>query len=277
VTHLPAPAAVLPKDEGPYYPSLLRIAEQGPMDVAAFADVESCTRCHAEATHEWRASAHAHASFDNPWYRAPIDQFRDGIGYDASQHCAGCHDPLLLLTGKMKAQVQPSDPLASAGVTCLVCHSVRKTTSDGNASFTLTNAPVPLPKEGDAASLAAHRERLAPDVLRAPGLCASCHRGFLGRHTGIDHHLSGMDEAGAWRGSAWGGSHGYTLEKVQEQSCRECHMRPEQAQRADVSLKQGSLRSHRRPASAGGDARAAAERAARRCPGGLSESQALRQ
>lgn len=242
---LPLPAAVLPRDEGPYFPSLMRLASDGELDVAAFADVDSCATCHAEAVHEWNASAHAHASFDNPWYRASVDQLREGVGYEASKHCAGCHDPLPLLAGKMDAVVEPSDALASVGVTCLVCHSVQSTTSDGNASFTLSTAKVPIPTEGDPSSLTAHRERLRPAALTTAGLCASCHRGFLGRHTGIDHHLSGMDEPGAWRGSAWGGSHGYTLEKVTEQACSDCHMRPEPAQREDVSLERGTLRSHR--------------------------------
>ena len=245
LTTPPLPSAVLPNDEGPYYPALIRLSSDAPVDVAEFADVQRCGACHAEAVHEWNSSAHAHASFDNPWYRAPVDAFREGAGYAASQHCAGCHDPLLLFANKMQSAVQPADALASAGVTCLVCHSVRSTTSDGNASFTLTTDAVPLPVPGDAASLAAHRERLAPKALRAPGLCASCHRGFLGRHTGIDHHLSGMDEPGAWRASAWGGSRGGTLERVDEQSCSDCHMQPERAVRSEVSLKQGSLRSHR--------------------------------
>jgi tetratricopeptide (TPR) repeat protein len=236
---------VLPQDHGAYYPSLLRVQGDKPADVAALADVQRCTECHAEAVHEWGASAHAHASFDNPWYRASVDDLRQGLGYESSQHCAGCHDPLLLLAGKMTRDVKPSDPLASAGVTCLVCHSVQATTSDGNASFSLSTEPVPMPVAGDAGSLQRHRERLSPKALRTPGLCASCHRGFLGRHTGLDHHLTGMDEPGAWRASAYGGSRSGTLERVTEQTCKDCHMRAETAQKSDVSLKQGSLRSHR--------------------------------
>jgi hypothetical protein len=237
--------AKLPLDEGPFYPSLMRVADSGVADVAAMANVQACASCHAEATHQWQSSAHAHASFDNPWYRASVDGLRSDVGYGPSKHCAGCHDPLPLLAGSMDKEVQPTDPLASAGVTCLVCHSIQSATPDGNASFTLTTAPVPIPKPGDAESLQRHRERLASKALRTPVLCASCHRGFLGRHTGISHHLSGMDEPGAWRASAFGGSHAGTLEHVTEQTCTDCHMAKEAVLLREVSAHDGALRSHR--------------------------------
>jgi tetratricopeptide (TPR) repeat protein len=124
---------------------------------------------------------------------------------------------------------------------------VRAPTSDGNASYTLTTEPVPYPQEGDPASLQAHRERLAAKSLHTPALCASCHRGFLGKHTGIGHHLSGMDEPGSWRGSSFANSRSNTPEPVAAQTCAECHMRPEPVQFVDVAAKGGSIHSHRFP------------------------------
>ncbi|MET0388666.1 MAG: multiheme c-type cytochrome [Polyangiales bacterium] len=242
----PAPvSAKLPRDEGPYYPSLLRTHDNAAIDVPAYADVKACATCHAAAVAQWSSSAHAHASFDNPWYRASVDALRKDVSYTASRHCAGCHDPLPLLAGKMEHEIAPADPLAAVGVTCLVCHSVEKATTDGNASFTLSNAAVPIPVEGDPASLQRHRDRLALPALRTPALCASCHRGFLGRHTGIGHHLSGMDEPGAWRASSFGGSRANTLEPVAAQSCNDCHLRDEPVLHADVSAHDGVLHSHR--------------------------------
>jgi tetratricopeptide (TPR) repeat protein len=241
------PAALLPRDEGPFYPSLIRTRTEPPVDPTALADVASCGRCHRESVHEWSASAHAHASFDNPWYRASVDALRHDVNYGASRHCAGCHDPVLLFAGKMEADVSPQEPLAVAGVTCLVCHSARAATSDGNASFSLDTSAVPIPEPNDPASLQRHRERLAGADLKSPLLCASCHRGFLGRHTGIGHHLSGMDEPGAWRASVFGGTRSYTLEHAQERNCRDCHMQAEPALLPDPSAKAGALHSHRFP------------------------------
>lgn len=245
----PAPVltAKLPRDQGPFFPSQARTEGDKPMDVAALNDVKQCSGCHTEAVREWFSSAHAHASFDNPWYRASVESLRAETGFEASKHCAGCHDPVLLFAGRMDHPIKPEEPLANAGVTCLVCHSVRSPTSDGNASYTLTTEPVPYPKEGDPASLQAHRDRLAAKPLKTPALCASCHRGFLGRHTGIGHHLSGMDDPGAWRGSSFANTRSNTPEPVAAQTCAECHMRPEPVQFDEVAAKGGMLKSHRFP------------------------------
>jgi hypothetical protein len=239
--------AKLPRDDGPFFPSLLRVEGDKPIDANMLADVQACAGCHQEAAHEWASSAHAHASFDNPWYRASVDSLREEVGFEASRHCGGCHDPVLTVAGAMDHEVRPDDPRVAVGVTCLVCHSVRAATSDGNASYVLTSDPVPYPEPGDPASLQRHRDRLAAKPLRTPALCASCHRGFLGRHTGISHHLSGMDEPGSWRGSAWAGTRTNTPEPVAAKTCAECHMRPEPVQLEEAAAKGGMIRSHRFP------------------------------
>ncbi|HKP58949.1 MAG TPA: multiheme c-type cytochrome [Polyangiales bacterium] len=244
-TTSPVLRAKLPRDDGPFFPSQIRVEGDKPIDAAALADIEACAGCHQEAAREWSASAHAHASFDNPWYRSSVDALRDEVGFEASRHCGGCHDPVLTLAGAMDREVKPEDPRVAVGVTCLVCHSVRAATSDGNASYVLTSAPVPYPVPGDAASLQAHRDRLAAKPLRTPALCVSCHRGFLGRHTGIGHHLSGMDDPGSWRGSAHAGTGSNTPEPVKAQTCAECHMRPEPVKFEEAAAKNGTIRSHR--------------------------------
>lgn len=239
------PHARLPNDEGPHYPSLARTAGSTPVDPESLADVRQCGACHQEAVKQWQSSAHAHASFDNPWYRASVEALRSDVSFKASKHCGGCHDPVLLLGNAMEKPIDPADRLVNSGVTCLVCHSVRSPTSDGNASYTLNTDPVPFPVDGDEASLARHRERLAADSLRTPALCASCHRGFLGRHTGIDHHLSGMDDPGSWRGSAFANTRSNTPEAVAAQTCAGCHMRAEATRFEEVSAKEGKIKSHR--------------------------------
>lgn len=238
-------SASLPRDSGPFYPSQLRVADDGEIDLKAFANVQACTVCHEAAGEHWADSAHAHASFDNPWYRASVDALRESVGFESSRHCAGCHDPLPLLAGKMDGPVDAGEPLSLAGITCLICHSAAQATSAGNASLTLDPSPVPIPQPGDAASLAAHRRRLAPTALKSPALCASCHRGFLGPDTGNPHHLFGMDEPGAWSASAFGGSGAQTLEPIATQTCSDCHMQWEVSKAPDPSAREGQLRSHR--------------------------------
>ncbi|HEX3776701.1 MAG TPA: multiheme c-type cytochrome [Polyangiaceae bacterium] len=243
-TNLPPPHALLPRDEGPNFPSLARTKDGKAADVALLADAKACGDCHMEAAREWQASAHAHASFDNPWYRASVDQLRQDVSNVSSRHCGGCHDPLLLFSGGMDKEISASDKLATGGVTCLVCHGMVEATTDGNASYTLDTSPVPVPS-GDAESLARHRARVASKTLRSPALCASCHRGFLGVQTGIGHHLSGMDEPGSWKGSPWAGSRANFVDEVGEKSCTDCHMRPERAKLDEPAAHDGTIPSHR--------------------------------
>lgn len=202
----------------------------GPMDLALLNDVESCGDCHEDALAQHRGGPHAHASFDNPWYRAVVDDLRQTVGFEESRHCGGCHDPLLLLSGAMDRPIEPGDPFTTAGVTCMVCHSITTATSDGNGSYVLTNADPLLPDPNDEEEVAAHRARMAPEVLRSPALCASCHRGFLHEGSGTATFFPGIDEPGAWRGSAWGGQHAARIDGAAEaRDCRGCHMTVEPA------------------------------------------------
>src|SRR5262249_14347614 len=68
--------AKLPRDQGPFFPSQARTEGDKPIDVAELNDVKACSGCHTEAVRQWYSSAHAHASFDNPWYRASVESLR---------------------------------------------------------------------------------------------------------------------------------------------------------------------------------------------------------
>ncbi|MCA9493172.1 MAG: hypothetical protein KC621_24745, partial [Myxococcales bacterium] len=209
-------------EPGPYSPSFLRA--EG--DLALLARVETCGACHAEQAEQWRGSAHAHASFDNPWYRHAVEDLREGVGLAESKHCAGCHDPVLLLAGKMDGPVLPTDPGAAVGVPCLGCHGVVSATSDGNASVLLDlDLEVPTDASTDA-DIARHKARMLQPALTSGAACGACHRGFLGPETGNDWFAIGMDDAGAWRGSTWGGSDAGLLapEVPRRATCVDCHL-----------------------------------------------------
>ncbi|MFO0713176.1 MAG: multiheme c-type cytochrome [Sandaracinus sp.] len=243
----------LPRDEGPFYPSQLRMAEGEavPVDgerLERLADDASCETCHPSAASQHHAGPHGNASFGNPWYRSVIERLREDETFRESRHCAGCHDPLLLVSGRMDREIDPADPLTRAGVTCNVCHGITAATSDGNASYVLSTADPLIPDPNVPEEVERHRERMAPAVLRTPLLCGSCHRGFLGpeeTHSGA--FLSGIDELGAWRGSAWGGQRAQRIEptEVEARECRSCHMDPEPAEAGEFAATEGQIASHR--------------------------------
>jgi len=239
------PPAALPISEQALAPSEMRLLPGG-KGGRWLADVEDCDGCHAEIVAEWRTSAHAFASFNNPFYRVSVERFRAEVGAEKSRHCAGCHDISLLVDGAMDHPIDPADSRAHGGVTCKTCHGIVATRPDGNGSYTLSTAPIPIPKEGDAESLRLHKARVTPEPLRSAEMCASCHKAFLGEGTGNAHFLAGTDDPTPWRRSVYAGS---LLERiddpVEKKDCRGCHMPREDASRDDAAAKKGKVASHR--------------------------------
>ncbi len=231
----------LPGVGGSLHPSMARFTG----DTAALASPAICAECHEDVVETWSQSAHARSSFDNPWYRASIDAFREDRGHAESRFCGGCHDPALLSTGAMDAAVEPEDPRAHAGITCLVCHSTVRTSADGNGSVVVDIRDPLLPDPANEAQVAAHVERMRPEPLAGPGLCATCHRSFVGEAIGSPHHVNGIEDIGTWRASAYAGAHARRIdEPVDEASCSGCHMPVVDAPLGDLAATDGRIRAH---------------------------------
>jgi hypothetical protein len=220
------------------------------LEVSRLAKTSDCADCHSDVASHWTNSAHAYASFDNPWYRASIDQFRAERGEVESRFCAGCHDPLLLISGDIDREVTAENELAYAGITCLVCHSVESARPDGNASFSLTNRAVLLPDPASPQEIETHRARLTMKPLRTAALCGSCHRSFSGPSIGNPNHLPGIDDLGDWASSAFAGAVQDQLTSVDQTGCQGCHMALEPASEAEMAgAVDGTVSGHRWAAS----------------------------
>jgi hypothetical protein len=230
-----------------FAPSLTDIAPgDHPPTGAETADLDTCATCHEEISIQWRTSAHAFASFNNPIYRASIERFRaEQGGADRSRFCAGCHDPALLIDEAMTETIAANDPRAHIGVGCRSCHGVAESTHDGNGSYTLAAAALPIPEPDDPASIEVHRQAMGP----ARSQCGSCHRAFLGIDTGHPHHLNGTDDLGPWHDSSYTGNKLRLDTPVEEQDCADCHMPrevvEERATDPAIDPADRTLRSHR--------------------------------
>jgi tetratricopeptide (TPR) repeat protein len=229
--------------DGDLLPSLVSAPS---LDLERLAKTDDCADCHADVASHWMHSAHAYASFDNPWYRVSVDAFRAERGEKESRFCAGCHDPLLLLSGAIDREVRPEQDLAYAGITCLVCHSIESTRPDGNASYALSDAPVLIPDPAIPAEIESHRARLSLPPLRTAALCGSCHRSFSGPAIGNPSHLPGIDDLGDWASSSFGGGVPEHLVSADAQTCQGCHMRAEPASGAEMAgARDGQVSTHR--------------------------------
>ncbi len=303
------PSAQLPAAPGRWAPAHTEREPAGagadeahPVSGAHLADVDDCADCHLDIAAQWQASAHAFASFSNPIYRVSIEGFRAANGARASRFCGGCHDPALLIDGvldahaaedtpagavghaeraggaseisveipvEIPAEIPADDARAHAGVSCRVCHGISEVRPDGNGSYTLAAEPIPLPRDGDADSLARHRE-VASRTRLGSDLCMPCHRSHLGPGSGHPDHLVGMDDVSDWQTSAFAHAGiGRVDEAIAKQTCIDCHMARVPAPRGDPAAKDGTVASHLFP---GGHTWLAAMRADQ---GALAATQAL--
>ena len=215
----------IPSEPGKFGPALSHIRQGEHYDVDLHTEVKICSGCHADIAQEWSESLHAFASLANPFFRVSFDDFVKDAGADKARFCAGCHDPALTFDGAVTQDVSPKDRRAHIGVSCGHCHGLVEVTRDGNASYTLSTAPIPYPKPGDDESLRKHKERVASPALRTNELCMSCHRGFLGPATGHEVVIRGVNEVTHYSNSPYGGSSASRIDPgVEEKNCRDCHM-----------------------------------------------------
>jgi tetratricopeptide (TPR) repeat protein len=253
-TSRPPRAPILPPERalagGPgterFMPSLMSVVAARPDAGTVLTDVETCGGCHADVAAMWRTSAHAFGSFNNPIYRASVDRFRQEKGETTSRWCGGCHDIALMSDTAMDHPVEAKEPRAHGGITCRTCHGITSARPDGNGSYDLDTTSMPIPKDGDAASVVIHKQKAAPAPLRTAALCTTCHRVFLDEASGNAHHLPGQDDATPWARSAYAASLSERIdEPVPERDCKSCHMAREEATLGDAAAKNGKIASHR--------------------------------
>jgi tetratricopeptide (TPR) repeat protein len=244
---------------------------------------ETCARCHQDIVRQWAASAHRFASFNNPFYEATIEDMRKNanapnpwveehvkhfpqtesrIGMVKSKWCSGCHDPSLMLAGKMDREIDRTWPEAQAGLTCLACHAIDKVhdqTGNGNYNiadeqedpYLFANA-----KSGtigaflhDAALRAkptVHKRQMLKPFFRTSEYCATCHKVSLREPLNNYRWLRGQDEYDNWHdsGVALNAARTFYLPPLKRQ-CQDCHMPLESAPLGDLAAKSGFVKSHR--------------------------------
>ena len=242
---------------------------------------EKCGRCHTEITKQWEASAHRFSSFNNPYYVATIEFMRNNTeaptpelaqhmedvgmpenlaGRAKSRWCAGCHDPALLLAGKMLDEVDRGSVAAQAGLTCLTCHLVEDIpnhTGNGNLvwndtfqdSYIFNDATGGVKAELHDIYLSANPERHRSDMMkplyRTSEFCATCHKVSLDRPVNGYRWLRGQNEFDAWHNS--GVAHNaartfYLPPKSRE--CQACHMPLVDAKLPDAAADDGKVFDH---------------------------------
>ena len=218
--------------------------------------------CHDAIYKEWQASAHGYSAIDALFVRVQ-SLLAESRGVAETRSCAGCHDPVALLSG---ARTGAQDLQTFEGNSCLVCHRTVNTDTEGNGGYVIA-PPDRYLFEGASAAAAslvgkflirsapdAHVETYSRDLYRSSDFCAACHKQVpaAGENTAAGLAQE-QNEYDSWKSSPWyhGDDHPDTIE------CRECHMRlvdskdPARGDRHDAyrSPSDGKHRSHRMLAS----------------------------
>jgi hypothetical protein len=155
-------------------------------------------------------------------------------GAESTRYCGGCHDPISLFSGTKNIFAPDLTTLAGykEGVSCLACHSVRKTDVVGNANYVVGQPARYLfeMRDGAGARFARdflirsypwrHVEDLSKRVFKTPEYCAACHKQFIDQEVNNVGWVQLQNQYDNWRKSRWNhpGDAGKTIE------CRECHM-----------------------------------------------------
>lgn len=243
---------------------------------------EKCERCHADIVDQWASSAHRFSSFNNPFYVATLEYLRNtpvepnefvdkhltkfglpktATGKVKSRWCAGCHDPLIQLSGRMVGDIDKGSVEAQGGLICLSCHAIKEIpghTGNGNYVWNdqfkdsyifsgVASGPGALLHD---TYLKANPERHMADMLkpfyRKAEYCATCHKVALERPVNDYRWLRGQNEYDNWHNSgvAHNAARTFYLPPKTRQ-CQDCHMPLVEAPKGDLSAKNGKVRSHR--------------------------------
>jgi len=237
------PAAELTR---PFPPSLVQNVVGERIPAEHLATDQACGECHSDILRQAEGAVHRMSSFNNPAYRLSVDEARrvvlkrDG-NVQASQFCAGCHDPVPLMSGRFSdASYDPdSDPYAHAGITCLTCHAITRINSPrGNADYTLIDPPRypfafsdntllrAVSRQLIRARPALHKKTLLKPMHRSAEFCSACHKVHLPYALNHYRWLRGQNHYDSFLLSGVSGHRVdsfYYPPKAKER-CAECHM-----------------------------------------------------
>jgi Tfp pilus assembly protein PilF len=261
-----APATMDQEGDGPngkFFPSSVQTKDGNYIPSDYFLKSQACERCHSDIYKQWQSSMHHFSSFNNQWYRKSIEYMQEVDGVKQTKWCAGCHDPALLFSGMMDTPIQQNihKPEASAGLSCMMCHSIVQVKSTmGQGDFVLE-----YPKLHELAAsenpvirgLHDFMVRLNPEPHRrvflkpfmreqVPEFCSGCHKVHLDKPFNNYRWFRGFNEYDNWQASGVSGQGARAFYyPATSMMCADCHM-PLVASKDEGNL-DGYVHSHRFP------------------------------
>lgn len=223
--------------EKPFVPSLATTMSGGAYDPESLANSAGCGTkgCHEDIYKEWETSAHRYSAMDVAFQTIQGVMGKQN-GAESTRYCGGCHDPISLFSGSKNIYNTEKD-LSNVhgyqeGVSCIACHSIKKTDVKGNANYVIEQPGRYMYelKKGKTAKLLSdflirsypenHIETFQHKLFKSPEFCAACHKQFIDKEVNNVGWVQLQNQYDKWRKSKW--NHPGDPEKTIE--CRECHM-----------------------------------------------------
>jgi hypothetical protein len=218
----------------PFAPSLATTDTGRPVAPVALNNSKSCgaTNCHTQIYDEWAVGAHRWSASD-PFFQGVQKIMAREEGAHATRYCAGCHDPISLLTGYKDSSRGLSAPGFDEGASCLTCHGIKKVDVQGNGNF-VWQAPKRYAFENKTGAVPVflsefliraypvqHRQDFDRRLSQRPEFCAACHKQFIDKLVNKFGWVQLQNQYDDWKGSHWfrGGDPARML------ICQQCHMR----------------------------------------------------
>ncbi|MGB7133903.1 MAG: tetratricopeptide repeat protein [Acidobacteriaceae bacterium] len=247
---------------GPFFPSSAQTNTGKVVPEDYFMDSATCKQCHADIYKEWESSAHHFSSFNNQWYRQAVVYMQQVDGVQSSKWCAGCHDAALFFPGNFNTPIAPRvhTPQANVGISCVVCHSVRRVKSTmGNGDFILEYPALQ--------KLVASRNPYLRDVIdylieenpephrrtflrpfmqdsQSAEYCSVCHKVHLDMPVNNYRWIRGFDDYDNWQASGVSGLGARSFYyPPKPENCIDCHMT--EVRSNDAGNVDGMIHSHR--------------------------------
>jgi len=210
------------------------LRERGAIKADTLLGSDTCgsSGCHEQIYDEWVPSAHGFAAQD-VLFRDVQEVLAETSGSADTRSCAGCHDPVTLLSGARDGgSIRGDDLIMHEGDSCLVCHSITETDTNGNGSYIMQ---VPrrylFAGEQNAGEFwnkflirsypRHHVDSYQRPLYRESEFCAACHKqtSTPGADTRIGLAQE-QNEYDSWRQGHW--YHEDDPEKTL--GCQDCHM-----------------------------------------------------
>ncbi len=242
--------------KNPFLPGQAKAEFTGFLKPSDFPTAAYCAKCHEDAHHQWRQSAHANA-FRVPFYTKNVQILIDTKGIEYTRHCESCHNPVALFTGALTPGSTVDRSFDEDGVTCMVCHSIRQVQNTSGIGSYVMGVPAVMVKE-DGTPVAGlpgyddifarpdlHKRAVMRDFYRTPEFCATCHKAAVPQLLNGYKWLRAFTVYDEWQMSSWSRQSPLPFYKKDEVStCQTCHMMKEPSA-DDYGSKDGKLASHR--------------------------------